>query len=388
MRQRVEAVAAQRADGERDVDLRRRADGDRAGHGRPPASVAASRAKSVTESCSPRVAGSMPAARSRASAAAGLPAQRASAARRLLRRVANAASTTAKVAAPVPRRRRPADQRDQPGVDVRLGPEHPPADGPGPAHLAVPGGLDRRHAVRRGARAAPPAARRPPPGPAPGRGRARAAAPAGAAARAPRRCTAGSPPARSAGGRAAPRTRSASASTTASRSARSGARSATVSGSRAASRGSISTAVTRAAAGSSPRVSEPRPGPTSRTTSSGRTPAVRTIRRIVLASCRKFCPSDLVGRRSSSLGQLADRGGPEQPVGGPLGVRRAASGAAAQSVGQVAAAAPLAGAAPGVQRLGAGGLLGRRGVDRVARAAHASARWTARTGRARSSRRG
>ena len=40
----------------------------------------------------------MPAARSRCSAAAGLPAQRVSAARRLLRRVANAASTTAKVA--------------------------------------------------------------------------------------------------------------------------------------------------------------------------------------------------------------------------------------------------------------------------------------------------
>ena len=44
----------------------------------------------------------MPAARSRASAAAGLPAHGASAARRLLRRVAKAASTTAKVAARSP----------------------------------------------------------------------------------------------------------------------------------------------------------------------------------------------------------------------------------------------------------------------------------------------
>ena len=34
-------------------------------------------------------------------------------------------------------------------------------------------------------------------------------------------------------------------------------------------------------AGSSPRVSDPRPGPTSRTTSSGPTPAVRTMRRTV-----------------------------------------------------------------------------------------------------------
>jgi len=44
----------------------------------------------------------MPAARSRASAAAGLPAQRASAARRPLRRMPKAASTAAKVAARSP----------------------------------------------------------------------------------------------------------------------------------------------------------------------------------------------------------------------------------------------------------------------------------------------
>src|SRR5437764_3869321 len=40
-------------------------------------------------------------------------------------------------------------------------------------------------------------------------------------------------------------------------------------------------------------------------------------------------------------------------------------------VEQVLAAAPLGGAAAGVQHLGAGGLLAGRGVDRVARAADA-----------------
>ena len=38
-------------------------------------------------------------------------------------------------------------ERDQPGVDVGLGPEHPPADVAGAAGGAVPGGLHRRDAV-------------------------------------------------------------------------------------------------------------------------------------------------------------------------------------------------------------------------------------------------
>src|SRR5690606_10557485 len=61
--------------------------------------------------------------------------------------------------------------------------------------------------------------------------------------------------------------RSASARTTRSRPATSGAYSATVTGSRSASTGSTSTATTCAASGSRARVSEPSPGPTLRTTS-------------------------------------------------------------------------------------------------------------------------
>ncbi|CAO0825744.1 hypothetical protein SMICM17S_10069 [Streptomyces microflavus] len=72
------------------------------------------------------------------------------------------------------------------------------------------------------------------------------------------------------------------------RSARSGIRAWTVAGRAPASTSSISTATTRSAASSSARVSEPSPGPTSTTVSSGRTSAVRTILRTVLASMTKF----------------------------------------------------------------------------------------------------
>jgi hypothetical protein len=54
------------------------------------------RAKSATSSASPRAPGSTPAALSTRSARAAEPAHRASAARSVLRRCANAASTTAK----------------------------------------------------------------------------------------------------------------------------------------------------------------------------------------------------------------------------------------------------------------------------------------------------
>jgi hypothetical protein len=73
---------------------------------------------------------------------------------------------------------------------------------------------------------------------------------------------------------------------------RSAANRATVCGRRAARAGSISTACTCAGAGSRARVSDPSPGPTSSTTSSGPTAAVRTIRRTVLGSWTKFCPDE------------------------------------------------------------------------------------------------
>lgn len=78
-----------------------------------------------------------------------------------------------------------------------------------------------------------------------------------------------------------------------------GIRAATVAGRCWASSGSISTAVTCAATSRSARVSEPSPGPTSTTASSGVTPPARTIRRTVLASITKFCPRCLVGRTPS-----------------------------------------------------------------------------------------
>ncbi len=58
-------------------------------------------------------------------------------------------------------------------------------------------------------------------------------------------------------------------------------------------------AITWRAAGSRPRVSEPNPGPTSSTTSSGSSAASDTMRRTVPASVTKFWPSRLDGRTSS-----------------------------------------------------------------------------------------
>ena len=259
----------------------------------------------------------MPAARSRASAAAGLPAQRASAARRPLRRVAKAASTTAKVARRSPGGRRPPDQGDQPGVDVRLGPEDPPADGAGPAHLAVPGGLDRGDAV----------GRRRPGGAASrsatsawtstsARSQRRAAAPAGSAAPGRRCCTAGSPPAPSAAGPGSSWMRSASASTTVSRSARSGRRAATV-----------DAAAGRPAAGRSPRR---RRGAAAGSRPEGQRAQARAdLEDDVVGPevggahdppdrvrvVQEVLPERLGRPQVELLGQLADRGGAQQPVG-------------------------------------------------------------------------
>ncbi len=103
--------------------------------------------------------------------------------------------------------------------------------------------------------------------------------------------------------------------TSANRSARSGMRAATVAGRAAARTSSISTAVTRSAASSRARVSEPRPGPTSTTTSSGRTSAVRTIRRTVLASMTKFWPRCLVGRTPRAAASSRTSAGPRRASG-------------------------------------------------------------------------
>ncbi len=114
--------------------------------------------------------------------------------------------------------------------------------------------------------------------------------------------------------------RMASLCTSAKRSARPGMRAATVAGSAAASTGSISTATTRSAVSSRARVSEPRPGPTSTTTSSGRTSAVRTMRRTVLASMTKFWPSCLVGRTPSAAASSRMSVGPSSAPGSVKGV--------------------------------------------------------------------
>ena len=193
-----------------------------------------------------------------------------SAPRSTLRRWANAASTTAKtcsrVAVVAGGSRRV--QATRPGVDVGRRPEDVAADRAGPAHVGVPGGLDRRDAVHLGAGCGrqpvgdlglhhhQPVLQR------------RAAAPAGAAAPAPRRCRAGWRPGRSAAGRA--RRRCAARRRARPRTGRPG-RARTPRSWRAAasaSTSSTSIATTRPATSSRARVSEPRPGPTSSTTSS------------------------------------------------------------------------------------------------------------------------
>ena len=89
-----------------------------------------------------------------------------------------------------------------------------------------------------------------------------------------------------------------------------GARAATVRGSSAASAWSTSTAITLPAAASSGRVSEPKPGPTSSTTSSAPRPASAVIRRTVPASMTKFWPSRLAGLRPSRPTSCLTSAGP------------------------------------------------------------------------------
>ena len=118
---------------------------------------------------------------------------------------------------------------------------------------------------------------------------------------------------------------------------------------------SISTAITRSATSSRPRVSEPRPGPISSTTSSGPTPEAATIRRTVLASTTKFCPRCLVGRSSS-------RAASSRPTTGESRLhRRAAEPQSPPRAGQRSAKTQLRGAGgPGAPALAGLDLLGDR----------------------------
>ena len=108
-----------------------------------------------TVSDSPRAPGSTPAATSAAAARSAPPAQPASAARSVLRRWANAASTTAKTAlrGDVGAGRLPPGEGDQAGVDVGHRPEDARRHLARPAGRGVPGELHRRNAVDLGARA-------------------------------------------------------------------------------------------------------------------------------------------------------------------------------------------------------------------------------------------
>ena len=224
--------------------------------------------------------------------------------------------STAKVAAAVARRRRPADQGDQPRVDVRLRPEDPPADRAGPADLAVPGGLHRGDAVGAAARAARPAARPPPPAPGPARGPASGSSSS--------RCQqhrdgdvvrqVGDQRGRRRPGQLGDAQRV-------------GLDDREPVGQVRGAGGHGRAAAGRPAADRSRRRPRARPPAAARGSASrgpgrprGRRrraagPAVRTIRRIVLASCRKFCPSVFVGRRSSCWASSRIAAGPSSPSG-------------------------------------------------------------------------
>ena len=231
----------------------------------------ATRAKSATCSCSPRTVGSTPAASSASSAAAADPAIAASADAHHLaplpeRRIDDREDLGSRSrSSPVGSRRR---HRDQTGVDVRGGPEDGAADQAGAPHVGVPGRLDAGHAVDLRARAGgqplgdlelhhdedPLDASGSVASSCRSTGTAtlygRLATSAVGAGPGGRRAAARRPPPPGGARRA------------------SGANSATVSGRAAASTGSISTAVTWWPRSSRASVSEPRPGPTSSTTSS------------------------------------------------------------------------------------------------------------------------
>ena len=390
------AVRARPPDGQLQVDLRRDADGDRAARHGDATSTRRRRCRPWRAGprrsgrTRPRRAarrgptGRRPAARSTASAAAGVPAQPASAARSVLRRWAKAASTTANTSPAVARRRRrlARGQRDQPGVDVGHRPEHGAADRAGPAHVAVPARLDRRDAVGPRARAGPPAGRRPRPAPSPApvrsegssvqqvqqhrhgdvvgqvrhqRGRRRD--------RAGRRSTA-----QRVGGDDLEAVGRAS-----------GACSATVAAARRPARGSISTAMTAAAAVEQRQGQRPEPGPDLEHDVVG----ARRRRRArcgarCSASMTKFCPRFLVGRQAEAARRArAPRAGAEQ-----RGTR--AAHARPRWSEELAAVRPRRRhrRAAGSSSFGPVRLLGRRRVDRAARRHRRRARRRARTGRA------
>ena len=118
------------------------------GHDSPIVAAWAIRANSATPSASPRAPGSTPAARRIRSASGADPAQPARAARSVLRRCENAASTTANTSARgTSTAGGPPGEGDQPGIHVGHRPEHRARHRPGPAGVRVPGQLHRRHPV-------------------------------------------------------------------------------------------------------------------------------------------------------------------------------------------------------------------------------------------------
>src|SRR4051812_396515 len=345
-------------------------------------------------SCSPRVRGSMPASRSAASARSAPPAQPASAARRVLRRCANAASMQANTAS------REAGVRGGSRRTSETRPESTLGTGQKTLRLTVP--ARRTSAYHAALRLGTPYVLLP--GPAARRSATssctitRTRCSEGNASRKLR--TTGTEmlygrfATRAVGwGSGRLRTVRASAPTTVSRSRYAGATAATVSGSAAASVGSTSTATTVPTSGSRASVSDPRPGPTSTTVSAGPTPARRTILRTVLASTTKFWPHCLVGRTPSRPAISRTCPAPSRPVpdgwacnassfmpsslGGsstapePQRVRGPHGKDVARRSGRVRAA-PLAEAGAGAEHLGdgdlllAGGEVGARGVLQAA----------------------
>jgi hypothetical protein len=275
------------------------------------------RVNSSTVSDSPRACGDTPAATSATSAAAADPAQPASAARRVLRRWAKAASTTAntsrrvavvfsgsdlRVSATRPLSTFGAGQKTvRPMEPARLTSAYQFAFTEGTPYTFEPGGAASRSAtsawtitrVRSMLGKCSSMCSR-----------------TGTATLYGRLATSavGAGPGNSV-------TCIASECTSAKRSARSGMRAVIVAGSALARVSSISTAVTRSATSSSASVSEPRPGPTSTTTSSGRTSAVRTIRRTVFASITKFWPRCFVGRTFRTAASSRISAGPRRASG-------------------------------------------------------------------------
>ena len=150
--QLVEAVVAEPAHAQVQVDLGGRAGAQ--GRGDHRCTSSAIRTNAAMPSDSPRASGSTPAATSAASAAAADPAIPLSTPRSALRRWANAASTTAKTCSRVTvrGRRLVMGPGDQAGVDVGRRPEHVAADRAGPADVGVPRRLHRRDAVHLRAR--------------------------------------------------------------------------------------------------------------------------------------------------------------------------------------------------------------------------------------------